>query len=1118
MDFAHTGTAVTTTITGLTADTAYQVRVRTLNGETDSDWSEASDAVKTNAETAAPTCTLNEGDLWCGVVTVANVTIGTLSHVGSYEGSGGMLSDNDFELTDEDSNTRSFTIKGITVDSSRDLYVWFDSSPSNAKRAALDTTEIHVDNVDVARAFSEDDLLPIGSAYRWAGTNLSWTVGDTVTLRLRPVPPVISIGDAAVTEGQPAGFAVTLSKPSAEPVTVTYVTTEGPPYTATPGEDFAAVVGRPTLTFGANETTKTITVTTIDDALDEDAETFAVRMVSPTNATLEGGTFETGTGTITDNDPTPTVTVADAAATEGDKVEFVVTLSAVSGRDVEVGYATSVATGDTAVSGTDFTAATGTLTILAADGTDTGTVEVQTTEDDASESAETFTLTLSATKNVALGTPSTATGTINNRAAGLDAPVDFKAEVGNAQVTLSWDTPPTGVIRHEFRFKTGTDDYDDDGWMPIEDSGVSGTNQKGFTVTGLTNEVEYTFQLRAVYTDGPSIAVESDAVTPTPGICDRTEKIREVILDELADVTECAAVTVADLESIATFGTSLGLATSQQGITALKAGDFAGLTSLTLLNLELNMLTALPAGIFSGLAAIKEINLNGNELTGLPAAAFAGLTTLEFVDLSANELAAIPGGAFDRLARLVNLQLGANKLTRIGLPAGVFSDLTALEELWLNHNDLTSLDAGVFNGLTALNDLRLHDNDLASLPGGLFDGLTALTSLDLENNDLTSTSVPGGLFSRLTALEVLKLRNNDLDSLPDGLLFGLTKLRALTLGDNPATGGTLALTVTLEKFGTDQVRAKVLAGAPLDVAFTPTLANGSLPASDTTLAVAAGSVDGTAVAVTRTSGTTGAVTVDIDLTTQPTLSSGFTGFEFAKADLGPAGGDPAGHGQRRDAHRAGGERRQRGPDAHPGLLAGDVRLRGVGGPHGREGDGDAGEVDYGGGAGVSGRRRHDDRRRGHGGGPPGVAGPGREHDQGEGDGDQHDRHPDLHADGAPRAAGHLRPHGADPHGDPGRDRGGHRLRRRDRDAPGGDHDVWGEFGLRHDPSKGITALKPGDFAGLTSLTLLNLNDNSDHGAARGDLLRPDRGDPISPWKPTGSRHCPRGRTFRTRRI
>ena len=47
--FTHTGTAATTTITGLTENTHYQVQVRALNGETPSDWSDPSDAVRTNA-------------------------------------------------------------------------------------------------------------------------------------------------------------------------------------------------------------------------------------------------------------------------------------------------------------------------------------------------------------------------------------------------------------------------------------------------------------------------------------------------------------------------------------------------------------------------------------------------------------------------------------------------------------------------------------------------------------------------------------------------------------------------------------------------------------------------------------------------------------------------------------------------------------------------------------------------------------------------------------------------------------------------------------------------------------------------------------------------------------
>ena len=108
--FAHTGTAVTTTITGLTADTSYQARVRAENGETDSDWSDASDAVSTNAEAATPTCTLNTGDLWCGVVTVGSISGGAAYGFGS---GAGALSDTTFDV-----GANSYTIDVAAVGAS----------------------------------------------------------------------------------------------------------------------------------------------------------------------------------------------------------------------------------------------------------------------------------------------------------------------------------------------------------------------------------------------------------------------------------------------------------------------------------------------------------------------------------------------------------------------------------------------------------------------------------------------------------------------------------------------------------------------------------------------------------------------------------------------------------------------------------------------------------------------------------------------------------------------------------------------------------------------------------------------------------------------------------------
>ena len=63
---------------------------------------------------------------------------------------------------------------------------------------------------------------------------------------------------------------------------------------------------------------------------------------------------------------------------------------------------------------------------------------------------------------------------------------------------------------------------------------------------------------------------------PAAGICGRTEEVRDGIVDSISGVTDCANVTDAHLAAIT--GT---LDLSAEGITALAAGDFDGLTALT---------------------------------------------------------------------------------------------------------------------------------------------------------------------------------------------------------------------------------------------------------------------------------------------------------------------------------------------------------------------------------------------------------------------------------------------------------------------------------------------------------------------------------------------------------
>ena len=171
-DFTHTGTALTTTITGLTAGTSYQVQVRAKNGETDSDWSDASDAVKTNAEMGTPTCTLNTGDLWCGMVTVADIVNGD-----GFAGTDGDLDDKTFSV-----GTNNYTINSIYVQTgfnSGTLTFVLMSGLTSADRAVL---VLHLGSAEYE--FSDATISSSGLSYAW-DAGLDWSSESFVELRLR---------------------------------------------------------------------------------------------------------------------------------------------------------------------------------------------------------------------------------------------------------------------------------------------------------------------------------------------------------------------------------------------------------------------------------------------------------------------------------------------------------------------------------------------------------------------------------------------------------------------------------------------------------------------------------------------------------------------------------------------------------------------------------------------------------------------------------------------------------------------------------------------------------------------------------------------------------------------
>ena len=261
---------------------------------------------------------------------------------------------------------------------------------------------------------TDDDVLEHAETFTVglsvSGTTLSVTATDTGTGTISDTGDnadnaTVTINDASASEGDDITFTVTLDKAVQGGLTVTPSFTDG---TAVEGTDYDENTTALTFTGTANET-KTFTVSTTEDTVLEDNETFTVGL-TVSNAPSGVTSSDTGTGTV-NNDDGATVTINDASADEGDSMTFTVTLDKAvqGGLTVTPGF-----TDGTATEGTDYDENTSALTFTGT-ANETQTFTVSTTEDTTLEGDETFTVGLSVSNAPGGVTSSdTGTGTINN--------------------------------------------------------------------------------------------------------------------------------------------------------------------------------------------------------------------------------------------------------------------------------------------------------------------------------------------------------------------------------------------------------------------------------------------------------------------------------------------------------------------------------------------------------------------------------------------------------------------------------------------------------------------------------------------------------------------------------
>jgi hypothetical protein len=257
-------------------------------------------------------------------------------------------------------------------------------------------------------------------------------VNDDVTIQPGP-STFLAVTDVTVKEANsgstPATFTLSRSGDTTGSSSVRYATTDGG--TATADSDFVAVAVT-TVSFGPDETTKSVTVSVTGDVALEPDETFFVKLSSPSGATISD---DEGKGIITNDDILPNLSVTDVAVVEGSASTVDATFTIIRSGDVSrsssLRYGTAAGS---ASAGTDYVeVSSGTATF--APGETVKTVAVGVRGDTTPEADETFVLKLSSPVDATLSDDSGTATILNDDVLPTFAVNDVTLFETNAQTT-----------------------------------------------------------------------------------------------------------------------------------------------------------------------------------------------------------------------------------------------------------------------------------------------------------------------------------------------------------------------------------------------------------------------------------------------------------------------------------------------------------------------------------------------------------------------------------------------------------------------------------------------------------------------------------------------------------
>ena len=211
-------------------------------------------------------------------------------------------------------------------------------------------------------------------------------------------------------------------------------------------------------------------------------------------------------------------------------------------------------------------------------------------------------------------------------------------------------------------------------------------------------------------------------------------------------------------------------------ISEIEPGAFNGLTALTELTLNFNRLERLSVNMFSGINNCKMLYLAQNKISEIEPGSFDGLDNLERLDLNENHLTTLRTDMFLGLSKCAEIRLVHNLISEI--ESGSFNGLFALRILQIYDNRLERLYMNMFSALTNCTQLLLWSNQIRVIEPGSFNRLS-LEDLYLNHNSLTTLKT--GTFQGLLSAISLTLSNNNISSIEENAFIGLKHLRTCGL-------------------------------------------------------------------------------------------------------------------------------------------------------------------------------------------------------------------------------------------------------------------------------------------------------------------------------------------------